>query len=144
MNLKHIDRLKHLIENGKWNDDTEKRANELISDIRVVAKNEENYRLKGRIQRTIKSAKIIQRWGLKQQNKEWNIDDDALEVTIDTTYSGKKRISRNNRARVQVSNYGFEISGDGPLFVNQPSCNQVQIVIPDWNDIYEFIAEEKS
>lgn len=146
MALAHIDQLRLIMERGKWDDKTAKHVSTILSDVAVIARNRENHRMKGRLQRELKSATLRRnRYAIKdkdQDSEPWP-ERGELEIEIATTYSGKSKQKRLGRARVHAMNYGFEVRADGPLFLVQSSCNVVQIIVCDSDEVHEMLAEER-
>lgn len=61
----HADQIRHLIQSGNWNDRTEQRLRSILSDIALIARNEEHARLKGKLQR--KLTKAVLRYRAKDE-----------------------------------------------------------------------------
>ena len=141
MALSHYDQIKHLFKEDLSDSDS-KRLEAILSDVAHISRSNEYTRLKGRVRRKLVSCEL---------HTDYHSDNDkivelkegaVLKIKIASRYTESKNPEGVMELKIVPTNYGVELRGEGPIFIDKSASNVAQVVSCDFREINEFINHD--
>jgi len=140
---KHPSHLNQIIQAASYykGENLEKRVKEVLNDVACVARNEENHRLKGKIQRRSEAVLRKERYSRSDNGEDLDIPWPEYGELIVTVYSSEGGSRGKSTIRVLPTHYGVMISGDAPVFVDKEASNNVKVIATGRSEYHEIWGE---